>query len=174
MTQTVTHDQVYDQVNNGDIMFVDSWDHPLPRLIQFFTKSRFSHVGILFWVTIPGGQKRLMIVEAQGGTTLRVQDFDFYRDRPLAIVESPKDWTSYESTALAQIGDVKYSYVEALYAGLRDFCLNHLRLTLPKKNFSGEICSEFVARCLGLDSADVSPQDVFVELNKPIKFVVRN
>src|SRR5665213_3351612 len=172
MTQTVTHDQVVDQINNGDIMFVDGWDHPLPRLIQFFTKSRFSHVGILFWMQTPAGKKELMIIEAQGGTPLRIQDFEYYHSRPLAIVAAPKDWNSYEVIALARVGLVKYSYGEAMYAGLRDFSFNHFGWKLAQKTFKGEICSEFVARILGLPSNDASPQDVFVALNAPIKFYV--
>jgi hypothetical protein len=169
----VTHEQVYSQINNGDIMYVDNWGHVLPRLIQFFTKSRFSHVGILFWMVTPLGQKRLMIVEAQGGTTLRVQDFDFYCKRPLAIVAAPKDWSTYEAAALERIGQVKYSYLEAIYVGLRDFCFKYLGFRLPKRDFPGEICSEFVARCLGLDSVALSPQDLFDEIGQPVKFTVR-
>lgn len=168
----VTHEQVYSQINNGDLMYVSNWNHILPRIIQFLTKSKFSHVGILFWVQTPNEQKRLMIVEAQGGTTLRVQDFDFYRKRPIAITAGPKDWASYEAVALAHIGEVKYSYLEAAYTGIRDFFFNYLKIKLPQKNFCGEICSEFVARVLGLPSTDISPQDLFEELNLPVKFDV--
>ena len=172
MTQNVTHEQVYSQINNGDIMFVANFNHLVARLIQFATRSPYSHVAILFWVTTPGGAKRLMVVEAQGGTTLRVQDFDFYSDRPLQIVAAPKDFSSYESVALAHIGEIKYGYIEALYSGVRDFFFDYLNIKLPQKTFKGEICSEFVARVLGLTSTDVTPQDVFNELNAPVKFNV--
>src|SRR5271157_2370344 len=99
MAQTVTHDQVYDQINNGDIMFVANYDHIMSRIIQFATRSQYSHCAILFWVQVPDGTKRLMVVEAQGGTTLRVQDFDFYRKRPLNILAAPKEFVSYSSVA---------------------------------------------------------------------------
>lgn len=170
--QSVTHEEVYSQINNGDIMFVANFNHPLARVIQFATRSPYSHIAILFWVTVPGGDKRLMVIEAQGGTTRRVQDFDFYCKRPLQIVAAPKDWMSYESTALEYIGEEKYGYFEAFYSGLRDFCYTYFGISLPKKDFKGEICSEFVARCLGLNSINVTPQDVFTELNLPIKFSV--
>lgn len=172
MPQTLTHKEVYNEINNGDIMFVANYKHIVARIISFATNSPYSHVAILFWVTTPSGDKRLMVVEAQGGTTLRVQDFDFYRDRPLQIVSSPKDFLSYEKVALAKIGQIKYGYGEALYSGLRDFCFTYLGFKLPQKTFDGEICSEFVARCLGLLSTDATPQDVFNELNQPVKFIV--
>lgn len=172
MVQNVTHAQVYSQINDGDLMYVSNFDHILARAIQFATKSSFSHVAICFWMTAPGGDKRLMVVEAQGGTTLRVQDFDFYCRRPLAIVAAPKPFAGYESIALARVGEVPYGYIEALYVGLRDFCWDYLGIHLPQKNFRGEICSEFVGRCLGLDSSDISPQDLFNEIGAPIKFNV--
>lgn len=170
--QSVTHEEVYSQINNGDVMFVANFNHIISRLIQFATRSPYSHVAILFWVQIPGGDKRLMVIESQGGTTRRVQDFDFYCNYPLQIVAAPKDWMSYEATALEYIGQVNYGYFEAFYSGLRDFFFKYLGIKLPKKDFKGEICSEFVARCLGLPSEDVTPQDVFTELNLPVKFSV--
>jgi len=170
--QNVTHEQVYSQINNGDLMFVANFDHISSRLIQFATRSPYSHVAILFWVTTPAGDKRLMVVECQGGTTKRVQDFDFYLKRPLNIVAAPKDWASYEAAALEYVGVIKYGYIEALYSGFRDFFYDYLGIKIPKLNFKGEICSEFVARVLGMTSEDVTPADLFKALNAPIKFNV--
>lgn len=172
MAQCLTHEQVYKQINNGDIMFVANFNRLLARIIRFVTRSKYSHVGILFWVEVPGGQKRLMIIESQGGTTLRVQDYDYYCNRQLEIVASPKDWLSYEDTALKYVGQTKYGYLEAIYVGLRNFFFKYLGIRLPKKDFPGEICSEFVARCLDLDSVAISPQDLFDEIGQPVKFIV--
>lgn len=174
MAQTLTHDQVYDQLKDGDIMFVADFDHVLPRLIQFFTRSHYSHCAILFWVQIPGRTKRLMVVEAQGGTTRRIQDFDYYCKRKLHIVAAPKDFSSYQDVALARIGQVKYGYIKALYVGLRDFFWDYLKIKLPLSDVQAnhEICSEFVGRCLGLNAQDMSPQDLFEAINKPVEFIV--
>lgn len=173
MVQLVTHEQVYSQINNGDIMFVANFNHLLARIIRFVTRSKYSHVAILFWATVPGGGKRLMVVESQGGTTRRVQDFDFYCKRSLHIIAAPKDWMSYESVALEYIGEVNYSYLDALYVGIRDFCFKYLGFKLPQRDFPGEICSEFVARCLGIQFTDQSPQDLFDQLKLPVKFSVQ-
>jgi hypothetical protein len=172
MSQSLTHAQVYSQINNGDLMFVSNFNHISARIIQFVTRSSYSHVGILFWIVTPYGNKRLMVAEAQGGTPLRVQDFDFYCRRPLHIVAAPKDFITYENVALTGIGQIKYGYLDALYTGVRDFFFNYLNIKLPQKDFHGEICSEYVARVLQMPSTDLSPQDLFNELKATVKFSV--
>lgn len=149
-------------IQNGDIIFV-SKATMLSRIIEFFTNSKFSHVGIAFWVKVSNND-RLMILEAQGKTSRRILNLSFYKQNSFTVVRSNVPWVSYCDDALNGIGAVKYDYITAVYTGLRDTVLKHFNYRLPTFNLSGEICSEFVAKCLNLPFLDVSPQDVYSQL----------
>ena len=161
--QPVTYAQARSQIQSGDIVFIRNRTGLISRIIQFATKSHYSHVGIAFWLTT-GDARRLMMVEAQGGTDRRVLNLSYYENEQLDIVSAPKPWKDVDETALSKLGKVPYGYVEAIYVGIREFLLKYFNVNIPREKFPGEICSEFVAHVYELPESNISPQLLYEEL----------
>jgi hypothetical protein len=160
----LTYDQLVATVQDGDIVFVHGKSsHPIQALIMFATRSKFSHVFIAFSAPIANNKYNLL-VEAQGGTDRRILTVNYYKNYRFTVVTPPKPWPDVQATALAEIGEVPYSYLEAVYVGLRTWLFNSLTVRLPRLHFDeGQICSEFVASVYGLPQ-DVTPQGLFDQL----------
>jgi len=166
-TTLLSYESARDQIKNGDIIFVHGIKSIVDRAIMFFTRSSYVHVGIAFWImTDETSSKRLMIVEAQGGTKRRIINLSYYRQYGFDVVNSPISWNEIQNMALEQIGIEKYSMVTAFYVGLREFLLRRFNIKLPKSNFPGEICSEFVARLEKLTPTEISPEMLFENLSE--------
>ncbi len=156
---SVSYQTARSQIQNGDVVFFDGVKNLVDRLIMFFTSSKYVHVGIAFWMeTDVTSPKRLMIVEAQGGTNRRVINFSFYQNRNFDVFTSPISWDEMQDAAMEKIGTEKYGWITAVYVGLHDFLLKQYNIKIPKSNLPGEICSEFVARVLKMTPTEVSPQ----------------
>lgn len=155
--EEVTYEQGRERMQDGDIIFVRESTTFTSKMIRFFTRSEYSHVGVVFWATI-GGQRRVFVVEAQGGTRRRIVNLGFYSSHSIDVVTSPRPWDEYASEALESIGVQDYGWIEAAYVGLRDFVLHQFNYVLPSKDLPGEICSEFVARLLQLPDPHLSPE----------------
>lgn len=154
----LTYEQVREIAEDGDIVFVHgSWKRPLQAAIMFLTRSEYSHCFIVFWVQTHTG-RRLLVVEAQGGTKRRILNASFYENRTLSLVRAPKEWGTVEAAALASVGKKGYGYFDALYVGIRDFLWKALNIRIPSNDFPSEICSEFIARVYDLPQKNVSPQ----------------
>jgi len=172
---TLPYDQARSLIIDGDIVFIKDSPSWVGSVIRFFTKSRYSHVGIAFWITT-GGITRLMMVEAQGGSRRRIVNLSKYAGVELDIMKAPKPWPDVAPRALEHLSDVPYGYMEAAYIGIVEAMQQYFDVTLPRKNFNGEICSEFVARVLELPSQHVSPQalmDQLVEMGVKPGLLVR-
>lgn len=162
----LTYEQGRKLVQDGDILFVaNKKGIILPFLIRWSTKSLFSHTAIAFWIDTVAG-KRLMAVQAQGGDKRFIQNVSALDKCDLYVVSSPKTWAEVAPQALVKLDKVKYNYFEALYIGIREFFMTRFNWKLPEKSFTGEICSEFNARVLGLSDVYVSPQGLYEELIK--------
>jgi hypothetical protein len=166
------------QFKSGDIVFVRGTKSILHRLIMFLTSSRYVHVGIVFWIqTDDTSPKRLMIVEAQGRTNRRIVNLSFYDNRDLDVFSTITSWDQMQDTALEKIGIEKYGWITAIYVGIREFALKYFNIRLPKSNFPGEICSEFVARVVGILPAEISPgtlSKTLLSKGSKVKLMVRN
>jgi hypothetical protein len=165
---SLTYDQASQVIENGDIVLFQgnfSFKHPIDSIIMLVTGSPFVHCNIAFWTEI-GGERRLLAVEAQGGTDRRIINESFYVDKNMVVFKGIKDWNSIDSDALSKIASQKYSYITAVYAGMRDFSMRVFGIRLPKFSHPGEICSEFVARLQGLSDTDISPGDLYKALLK--------
>jgi len=164
--EKLTYEQARSIIEDGDIVFFHGFlsiKHPIESTIRIVTSSPFTHVNIAFWVEI-AGQRRLMAVEAQGGTKRRIINMSHYSDKPMTVVKGLKPWNDIASDALSRIEIQRYSYVTAVYAGLRDFSMHRLGAKLPKMQHPGEICSEFCARMSGLPETDLSPGALYAAL----------
>lgn len=150
--------------NDGDIVFIRK-DSLLAKIIMFVTRTKFSHVGIIFDAII-GGETRTMIVEAQGGTKRRLLSFSFYDNCEMKIIKAPKDWSDVKDIALQDLGQVEYGWFDAIYIGIREFLNSYCDISIPSANFPGEICSEFVARVYDLEPKNISPGKQFTSLLK--------
>lgn len=165
MTQVMSFVEAREHIMDGDIVFIKNRRGPLSSLIHVFTRSVYSHVGIAFWMKT-GNVRRLMMVEAQGGTSRRIVNLSKYAGDDLDVIEAPQEWDSVVNTALKKLSEVPYGYFEALYVGIVEFAQQYWNITLPRKNFDGEICSEFVARVYDLPEKHISPQGLFEQLAK--------
>ena len=66
MSTTISYEKIRNYIKDGDVVFVANKSTIVAKVIQFFTRSRYSHVGFAFWIEA-AGRDRLMMVEAQGG-----------------------------------------------------------------------------------------------------------
>lgn len=154
-------DELRNKIKDGDIIFING-DSVVSKIIKFFTKSKFSHVGIAFWL-----EDRLMMVEAQTGTLRRIINFSsFYNYADITVVSSPKSWNEVSGKALSKVGKAHYSTIEAIGVGCREFMLINFNIDLKVIDVRGEICSEFVAKTYDLDEVMISPQKLYENLLK--------
>lgn len=154
--QYTTYKEARDHINDGDIVFIRDKVGPLTSLVRFFTKSKYSHVGIAFWIHT-AGKKRLMMVEAQGGAKRRIVNISYYDSINLDVIGAPKSWDEVGFNALDKLNKVSYGYIEALYVGLREFLLQYFDIKLKAFDLPGEICSEYVANVYSLPKKHISP-----------------
>lgn len=169
----VPYEQGRSLVENGDIVFIANKRGILPQLIRFVTRSNFSHAAIAFWVDTAAG-KRLMTVQTQTNNKRFVMNLNAMDNCDLYIITSPTPWEEVAPLALSKLDKVPYSYMEALSVGLHEFLVKYFNVVIKQHNhnFSGEICSEFIARVLNLDNVHVSPQGLYEQLIKTQQFRV--
>lgn len=162
--ENLTYEQYRLIAKDGDVVFFrGSKKDPVQAVIMFFTESPYSHVALTFWVTI-NGKKRLMVVESQGGTRRRIVSASYYKDSLVDVIRSPIAWEEICDEALSQVGETPYSYFDATYVGIREFVWRRYKIRLPARNHNGEICSEFIARLMQLESTSVSPGALYERL----------
>lgn len=161
-----TYDEARQMIKSGDIIFVKGRPQDVvEKVIMKATRSKFSHVCVAFWVNECNSEfSRLLVVEAQGNTSRRITNLSFYADRELVVVKSPKPWSEVRELALDKVSRANYGYIDALWVGTREWSQRVLRLNLPKLDFEGETCSEFVARLYDMNEVIVSPQKLYSNL----------
>lgn len=162
----LSYDEVRDIAKDGDIVFLrGTWKHPIQSLIMLATGMNLTHCGILFWMTTADA-RRLMVVEAQGGTKRRVVNFSYYTGRTFVVCPGPKPWTEVQSAALACLGKAEYSFLNAIYVGIAEFVFNTTGLALPVFSTKREICSEFIAHVYGIEPAEISPAQLYKKVSR--------
>lgn len=152
------------KIKNGDIIFIKNDSDWVSKVIHYCTFSKYSHVGIAVWVTIEN-ERRLMMVEAQGGTKKRIINMSHYDGCEIDVFrnESTK-WSDIRHDVLDRLGLAEYGWFQAIYVGIREFFMKKWSIKIPMKNFSGMICSEFVAHVFKLPEVYVSPQRLYEQL----------
>lgn len=153
-----TYDEARNNICDGDLIFFHGHHTLVSKAIQFFTRGVYTHVGIAFWIDICG-RKRLMVVEAQGGTNRRILNLSYYEKREFDVISGLQKWENISEDALNSLGQVKYSWIDAVYVGLKEFVKPVIEL--PDRNFSGQICSEFVAELQGIEMKSYSPTSLY-------------
>lgn len=159
-------------VQNGDIIFICNKGTRLHRLITYFTKSHHIHVGIAFWINV-AGTDHLMISEANGGAQRRIVNLSHYKDHDMEILTSQHEWDDISKHVLGYLGQVQYNWIEAAYIGINELFEHLFSTSLPKIEFPGEICSEFVANCLGLKRNYLSPAKLYEYMVKDLHYHTR-
>ena len=155
--KTCSYSVARQHIQNGDLVFVRNKKGMVAGIIRTFTQSLYSHVGFAFWVEIEG-TPRLFVLEAQGGAKRRIVNMSFYQNVELDIIAAPRPWSEIALEALERLGQVKYGWFDIGYIGVREILMKKFGWILPYRELPGEICSEFVARMIGLDNPHVSPQ----------------
>lgn len=161
--ENLSYEQYRLIAKDGDVVFFHGTDKFFSRLIMFATGSVHSHVAFAFWATI-GNKPRLLLVEAHGNTRRRIISASYYKARKISVRRCPVEWSSIADTALAKIGEISYSYLDAACVGVREFVWNNFNIRLPNVKNKGEICSEFVARTLDIQPVEISPGTLYEKL----------
>lgn len=171
-----SYDCIRDKIEDGDIIFLYRGSNFMSKMIQFVTRSAYSHCGIAFWITT-ATERRLMMVEAQGGNHRRIVNAALYERYQMDVIKSPRPWIEMEHEIMKRIGRENYSIAEAALVGIRDFTLKYFSIRLPGSiDLAGEICSEFVAKAVGLTKTVISPGELRMSLELigcEVKFLVR-
>jgi hypothetical protein len=161
-------------IQTGDIVFVKKKKTLISKLIAWVTGGDLTHVGIACWMYNDKIKtKRLFILEAQRFTRRRILTLSYYKDRGLVVLTPLVPFEQSYDNILQGIGKSKYSWLSVLYVGLREL----LNGKLKSKDFSGEICSELVARSQNLDDVAVSPQklhDILIEKGSKVRVVIND
>lgn len=153
---------------DGDIVFFSAGKANLVRsVIRWFSRGKLYHVGIVFWVTVNNGQKRLILAEAQPDG-YRIINLGFYRDRDMTVLRCPVPWHLIADQISGEKGVIEYSLYDLLQVGLRE----RFGFTIPyKKSNAVGVCSGVVSSALsaggllGLETM-ISPQRLFDHLCK--------
>lgn len=168
----MTYEEAKHMIDDGDVIFLKT-NTLAGKIIRFFTSSPYTHVAIAFKMrTEP---ERLLVVEAQGGTKRRIINLSEYTVHEMDVIKSPKDWSTYSQQALDKLGVAKYGWTQAAYLGIRQFLLQKFRIKIPRRSIAGEICSEFVATCLGLSETRLTPselQQALASMGHPVCFTI--
>lgn len=145
----MNYDAVRDTLKDGQIVFFNAVTWP-QKIISIVTNGKFSHVGIILWMTDSTGHRRLMCIESSMGGA-RIVQLRAYLRRGMTIVDIGLDWSKCAETALEDTGLLHYSIPNLILIGLKTILIN---LKLPKlaklipRDKSGEVCSEFVSTLL--------------------------
>jgi hypothetical protein len=144
------YSKIRGKLETGDLLFA-SGNYVISRLIRKFTKSPWSHVGIIFPVQSPGGALLLESVEDQGVRFLPIGRYlnDYYRHRPyngiltIARVRNLKK-KNYEELAKFGIQELARPYdIEEIARIVARIAAGHGR----KIRDNEYICSELVYEC---------------------------
>lgn len=161
-----SYERLHDRIQDGDIIFVRSGGEFIHNIISFFTESPHIHVGIAFWMTIHN-TRQLMIVEANGFTCRRILNLSEYKHYDMDVISTGLEWMDVSTKALKDIGYINYGWFHACYIGISEFFERVFNRMLPRLEFTDdEICSKFVADCIGYAGNTVSPSRLYTELIK--------
>ncbi len=159
--ETLTYAEARDRIEDGDIIFPRNSHNVGGKICQWFTNSPYFHVAIAFWIKDPRYNTKLCIVEEHMGGQ-RIVSLSAYSIYEMDIVKSPVPFSSYGEGLLDRTGYINYSYMDLIAIGLKE------KFNYSWKNFSGEVCSEMVARVLreqGIELPDlISPAKLFNDL----------
>jgi hypothetical protein len=122
-----TYAEIRDTLKSGDLAFYSSHNGIGDKLIKWWTKSKYSHVGVI-WVV--AGRIFLLEASAFGGVrmvplSLRLPDL---------VVSMNLDWNDAAETQAMSNMMKPYSFIDAIRAGLGE-----------KYKENGWICTEYAA-----------------------------
>lgn len=168
----VRYPEVRDQIRNGDVLlFRGSFLHS--RVIQRWTRSVYSHVGLALWISTDG-VRRLTVIEAREGSGVRLFPLSEYLARGdhvdwFAITEDSINREKVVGWAMARLGR---DYASA-WQLLRSFGFISKRLAnwlgIPTKvDQERWFCSWFAAHALRDGGWTPPPSDLIPpELHTP-------
>lgn len=149
------------KAQDGDVVFfyVDR-NLVLSRLVSWFTRSPYTHVGFLFWF-----KDRLMLLDSGTKGGPRIVLASKYAHDGFELVPAPRKWSEIEDRALARSGSAHYGWMSAAWIGVREFAFTRFGIRLPAtKNNRNKACSEFVAEILELPDPDITPSALYSAL----------
>lgn len=121
------YSEIRDTLKSGDLVFFSKHNGLGDKIIKIWSKSRYSHVGVLWCVA---GRVFLLEASAFGG----VRMVPLSLRMPDVIVRMNLDWNAEAETQAMSHMMEKYSFIDAIRAGLGE-----------NYNQKGWICTEYAA-----------------------------
>lgn len=166
---TGKYDELRDTLKDGQIVFIhgNTW---FQKIVKWVTNGKYTHCGILVWMTDHGGYKNLMVVESSIGGA-RIVTLRSYVHRGFTSVDIGFDWNKHGAHVLDETGITHYSIFNFISIGVKEVLqrigLTKLASYITHKG-SGEVCSEFIAdelRAQGMEGdIAISPNALYKKL----------
>lgn len=167
---------VRDQIESGDIIAFEVSKHAprIASIIKIFTKESIYHIGIAVWLYSSEGDRRLFIIQASNGNR-QIVPLSLYEDETMQIFATPVPFEKISDSALARVGQIKYSYPDLISIWLKE------KFNIGVKNFDGEVCSEMVVNVFKSAGVDLgnglsTPQTIInnmMKLGIKQKFIIK-
>jgi hypothetical protein len=148
---SVTYAEAEKVIKSGDLVFFKAGTL-IQKMVAFFTRGAFSHVGIAFWMENNAGEETLFFVDSAPGSGRKISLLSSFSRHKMEIVSCGLDWDKVAGFALKNTGTSHYSYIDAIMMGIE----KTLRINIFNKP-RGEVCSEFVAAVLNKGEIKVRP-----------------
>lgn len=163
--ESISYSEARKIIKDGDVVFIRAeYNSFFSKVIAFWTRGTYTHVGIAFWMSLTDTDDRLMIVESQRFTKRRMINLSYYSECELTILQGTRPWREYVDDAFHKLGTIGYSWIDAIHVGLQEYSMKWTNKMLTP--IGGEFCSEFVARMLNRDEIFISPQRLYDQLNE--------
>ena len=146
----VPYSKIRKEFQTGDLLFA-SGNYVISKLIRKFTKSPWSHVGIIFPVKSPGGALLLESVEDRGVSFLPIGRYlnDYHRGRPYngpLVIARVKGLKKKNADKLGEFG-IEELAREYDHSEIARIVARIIAGRGKKKRDNEYICSELVYEC---------------------------
>jgi hypothetical protein len=149
-----------DHVNGSIIFFeTETWYKNIASfIVNITTGEKYTHVGFLYYI-----ENEPFVIESLVMTGRSITNLDTYRGRRYAIVPPPKTWEEKEHKVIDKINQVHYGFADVVLAGLSR-AMKRVGIKYTFGNYSGEICSEFVAKVCNIKPSNITPTELLVKI----------
>jgi hypothetical protein len=149
-------------MKTGQTIFFKDGDYKLLDLIiKTFSGSEYIHVGII-------SDDGKFILESTMGSNRNMNFMSNYENRRYTIVDTSILWNQHKDNIIPMISPVRYGYMDFIAVGVKSL-LRRFGVQIKVKDYSGEICSEFVSKCFKLDETKLSPGELFDKMIYELK-----
>ena len=142
-------------MKTGDTIFFYPDDSLQSFLITKLSGSKFTHAGIILKT-----KSEFLVLESTFGTNRKIVNLNSYKNRKYEIVTT-SDYFDY--SIFNELDFIHYGYLDLVMFGIQ-YVLSWFNIKFKPKNYSGEICTEFVQLCLNMNCKLLTPEQLYQKL----------